>query len=81
MSTRDFRSNQTKFLSMASRGEDVVLKSRECGSFRLIPVTHNDAVVPKRDIMAELEHALTEVKEHIEGKRKLDTIETLLDEL
>ena len=38
ISTREFRANQTKFLDMARNGEDVILKSRSSGSFKLIPV-------------------------------------------
>ena len=37
VSTRDFRANQSKFLGMALRGEDVILRSRQ-GSVRLTPV-------------------------------------------
>ena len=34
---RDFRANQSKYISIAHSGEDVILKSR-AGSVRLIPV-------------------------------------------
>lgn len=36
VSTRDFRSNMTKYLNMAKAGEQVILKSR-VGCFRIIP--------------------------------------------
>ena len=36
VSTRDFRTNQTKYLNLAKAGEHVVLKSR-VGSFRIFP--------------------------------------------
>ncbi|HIT16638.1 MAG TPA: type II toxin-antitoxin system prevent-host-death family antitoxin, partial [Candidatus Avimuribaculum pullicola] len=38
ISTREFRANQTHFLNLARKGEDVILKSRNSGSFRLTPV-------------------------------------------
>ena len=60
ISTRDFRTNQTKYLNLAKAGEHVVLKSR-AGNFRIF--------------------ALTEVKEAIAGKRKLQSADSLLDEL
>ena len=34
---RDFRANQSRYIDMAHRGEDVILKSR-AGNVRLIPV-------------------------------------------
>ena len=47
VSTREFRANQKKYFGMASKGEDVILKSRNWGSFRLIPISQNDIVTNK----------------------------------
>ena len=38
---RDFRANQSRYISIAHRGEDVILKSR-AGSVRLMPVDTPD---------------------------------------
>lgn len=81
ISTRDFRANQTKFLEMVNNGEDIVLKSREKGSFKLVPISEEDAIFDKRDLMAELEGALQQVKDHMDGKIQLKSAEALLDEL
>lgn len=81
ISTRDFRTNQTKYLNLAKTGEHVVLKSR-AGNFRIFPETEDlDSVKTSRDLVAELRGALREVKEAIAGKRSLQTAESLLDEL
>ena len=82
VSTRDFRTNQTKYLNLAKAGEHVVLKSR-AGSFRIFPDDGGDTIDidAPRDLMKELRNALTEVKEAIGGKRKLQSAESLLDEL
>lgn len=76
ISTRDFRANQTKFLNMAREGEDVILKSRSNGSFRLTPVEEQ-----KRDLTEDLIGALRQVRAHMDGKIKLPTAESLIDEL
>lgn len=81
ISTKDFRANQSKFLDMVNNGESIVLKSREKGCFKLVPVKRKDATVNKRDIMAELKGALQQVKDHMDGKIQLKSAETLLDEL
>ena len=52
ISTRDFRANQTKFLDMVNNGEDIVLKSREKGSFKLVPAKVVFFIIDKRDIIA-----------------------------
>lgn len=53
---------------MVNNGEDIVLKSREKGSFKLVPVKEEDTIINKRDIMAELKGALQQVKDHMDGK-------------
>lgn len=80
ISTRDFRANQTKYLNMARKGEDIILKSRSSGSFKLTPVEADDNIV-KRDLTEELRLALQQVRDHIDGKIKLKSAESLLDEL
>ena len=80
ISTRDFRTNQTKYLNLAKAGEHVVLKSR-AGSFRIFPDDESNIIDAPRDLMKELRNALTEVKEAIAGKHKLQSAESLLNEL
>ena len=79
VSTRDFRTNQTKYLNLVKAGEHVVLKSR-VGSFRIFPDDGSDNIDAPRDLMKELKNALTEVKGAIAGKCKLQSAESLLDE-
>ncbi len=76
ISTRDFRANQTKFLNMAREGEDVILKSRSNGSFRLTPVEEQ-----KCDLTEDLIGALRQVRDHLDGKIKLPTLDEVIDEL
>lgn len=46
-----------------------------------IPDDGSNTIDAPRDLMKELRNALTEVKEAIAGKRKLQSAESLLDEL
>ncbi len=80
VSTRDFRTNQTKYLNMAKSGEYVVLKSR-AGSFRISPETSKNVEETPRNLVLELKNALTEVKDAVDGKRVLLSAESLADEL
>ena len=81
VSARDFRANQGKYFSMVNSGEHVILKSRE-GNFRLIPVTSSDSISDEsQKIAAELRGALRELKEVIAGKKQLNTLDSLIDEL
>lgn len=81
ISTREFRANQKKYFDMASKGEDIVLKSRNYGSFRLIPVSQNDIVANKPDLTKRICQALKEVKLMREGKIKELSMDELLNEL
>ena len=81
VSARDFRANQGKYFSMVNSGEHVILKSRE-GNFRLVPVTSSDSVSDgSQQIAADLRGALRELKEVIAGKKQLNTLDSLIDEL
>ena len=81
VSARDFRANQGKYFAMVNSGEHVILKSRE-GNFRLVPVTPADSVSDNtQNIAADLRGALRELKEVIAGKKQLNTLDSLIDEL
>lgn len=81
VSARDFRANQGKYFSMVNSGEHVILKSRE-GNFRLVPVYSSDSISDEtQKITADLRGALRELKEVIAGKKKLNTLDSLIDEL
>lgn len=81
VSARDFRANQGKYFAMANSGEHVILKSRE-GSFRLVPVMPSDSVSENAQNIAEdLRGALRELKDVIAGKKRLNTLDNLINEL
>jgi len=57
ISTREFRDKQGQYLGMVSMGEDVVLKSRKEGSFKIVPVTDDDTLMSKEAFMAKIERS------------------------
>jgi len=62
VSTREFRANQGKYLDMVKNGTELVLKSRENGSFALTPITEYHTILSKEYILApdeELARAIT----------------------
>lgn len=80
VSGRDYRANLAKYYGLAQKGEDVVVKARY-GSWKVVPITEDDVVVNKRNLPQELRNALLEVKESMEGKKKLMTWEELVNDL
>ena len=65
VSTRDFRANQGRYLHQARNGEDVIIKSRDHGCFKITPVTKDDTVYS----MEELATMAAEAEEvHYVGK-------------
>ena len=80
VSGRDFRANQSKYVGYAHKGENVVVKSR-VGAWRVVPVTDSDIIVKRSEVAQELCSALIEAVEAIEGKRKLNTLNSLINEL
>ena len=79
VSTRDFLTNQSRYLEMVKRGEDVILRSRS-GSCRLTPVKEND-IEEKPDLTNELRNAIIEIKEVLAGRKSLDTLDSVIETL
>jgi hypothetical protein len=76
---REFRINQGKYLDMVKNGTELILKSRENGSFTLTPITEYHTIISKEYILApdeELARAITG-KELL--KRVIPRIEKLFD--
>jgi hypothetical protein len=80
ITAKDFRTSQSRYIGAAYRGEEVVVKAK-AGSFKITPVLDDAPAEKKRDFATELRGALLQVKDAIEGKRKLKTAEELLYEL
>lgn len=74
ISTREFRAKQGEYLGMAANGEDIVLKSRGIGSFKIVPVTEDDTLMSKEEFEAVIERGLQNIKE---GKTRRYTMEEL----
>lgn len=65
VSARDFRTNQTKILTAARKGQTVMLTSR-VGNFKIVPITDDDTIIEM-----DLRASMKEVKTHMEGKINL----------
>jgi antitoxin (DNA-binding transcriptional repressor) of toxin-antitoxin stability system len=63
ISTREFREKQGRYLARVKNGEDIVLKSRENGSFRLVPVKKDDTLMSKEDFFEKIDRAATSIRE------------------
>lgn len=62
ISSRDFRSNQGKYLGMAANGENVILTSR-VGSFKIVPVSGEDTIMNKSEFASKLEAAIQSIQD------------------
>ncbi|MCL2072662.1 MAG: hypothetical protein FWH18_01975 [Marinilabiliaceae bacterium] len=51
VSTREFRARQSKYLEMVNDGTELVLKSREQGSFVLTPILQSNTILEKGYIL------------------------------
>lgn len=74
ISARDFRESQSKYLKQALDGRDIILYTRDYGSFRIVPLTESDRVYSDRELDAMIDEALTDYKE---GRTKSYSIKEL----
>lgn len=82
VSTRDFRANQGRYLHQARNGEDVIIKSRDHGSFKITPVTKDDTVYSMEELAtmaaeAEEEHYVGKSFVKKSGERMGDFLERM----
>ena len=63
ISSRDFRSNQSKYLGMAANGQGVVLKTRSLGSFKIVPLMEDDTLITKEELYKKIDKGIREIKE------------------
>lgn len=52
ISSREFRENQKSYLDQIDAGAEVLLQRGKNKTYRIVPVTENDTVVKKEDILA-----------------------------
>lgn len=60
ISARDFRENQGKYLKKALDGSDLVLTSRDYGSFRIVPIRRDDKVYNEAELDEIVQSAIEE---------------------
>ena len=63
ISSRDFRTNQSKYLGMAASGQDVVLTTRNLGSFKIVPINEDDTLMTREELYQKIDRGIQEIKE------------------
>jgi antitoxin (DNA-binding transcriptional repressor) of toxin-antitoxin stability system len=82
VSTRMFREKQGEYLGMAKNGEDIVVKSRGNGSFKIVPVTEDDTLMSKEDFFKKLDRSIQQIADgKVIEKRKGQSMKDFLKEL
>lgn len=61
VSSRDFRSQMGEYLRKALSSE-VVIKSRDFGSFKLVPLTEDDTLMTKEEFFAQIDRAISNLR-------------------
>lgn len=62
VSSREFRTNQRKYFDLALT-DDVVITSRNHGSYRLVPVRESDTVIDQSTLEAKIKRGIEEYEQ------------------
>lgn len=62
VSSRDFRSQMGEYMRKA-KNSDIVIKSRNFGSFKLVPISEDDTLISKEEFFARIDEAIQNFKE------------------
>ena len=81
VSSRDFRSQMGEYLRKALSSE-VVIKSRDFGSFKLVPLTEDDTLMSKEEFFAKIDQAIERVRAgHVHSMRSGETLEEFIERM
>lgn len=76
INSRQFRSNQSKYLGMVANGESIILRSRSYGSFKIVPITDDDTLMSKEEFYRRIDNGIRQLQEgkytEISNKQELD---------
>ncbi len=61
VNSREFRSNQGKYLDMAASGQGLILRSRR-GSFKITPLTEDDTLMTKEELYRKIDKGIQDIK-------------------
>ena len=62
VSSREFRANQKKYFDLA-QSNLVVIKSRNHGSYKLVPVEDSDFVMNETELLAKINRGIAEYEQ------------------
>jgi len=65
------------YLGMVANGENVVLKSRKEGSFKIVPLQRDDTLMSKEEFYAKLDRSIQQIKDgklHTLDMNKIDEL-------
>lgn len=62
ISSREFRANQKKYFDLA-QSNLVVIKSRNHGSYKLIPVEDSDFIMNETELLAKINRGIAEYEQ------------------
>ena len=62
INSREFRANQSKYFTLAKKGEVIILKSKSLGSFKLQPITEDDTLISKEEYYAMLDESKKQIE-------------------
>lgn len=61
ISAREFRESQGKYLKEALNGADLILSTRDLGSFRITPITEKDRVYNEDELNQMIQSAIDDL--------------------
>lgn len=62
VSSREFRANQKKYFDLA-QSNLVVIKSRNHGSYKLVPVEDSDFIISDAELLAKINRGIAEFEQ------------------
>ncbi|RGV37023.1 prevent-host-death protein [Bacteroides clarus] len=78
ISSREFRENQKKYFDSVDGGEQVIVQRGKDRSYKLVPVTSEDACMTQEEFYAKVNRSLQQVREGKAHTLDLDKLDEFL---
>ena len=84
VSGSEFRANQGKYIDMVVNGQDLILKFRGKGAFKIVPIKEDDdqTAMSEEEFYARIDHSLKQAEEgKVIRQQDGESVEAFIDRL
>lgn len=82
ISSREFRAKQKSYFDKVDAGQEILIQRGKNKSYKIVPVTDEDALMSEEEFLKKLDHSIQQIKEgKYIAKQDNETMENFVERL